>query len=138
MPLEGNYGFICWDSDIQLVENNDASSVSCPLQSFVLCFVRCSFSVVAGGKENSATGSHSFVGGGSHNNAYGEYSVIGGGNENSISTESVHATVAGGNGNTAGASCVFTNDEFVCMFNALHNNITFVFVAQANEFAILQ
>ena len=115
----------------KLVENNDASSLSCPLQSFALCFVRCSFSVVAGGKENSATGSHSFVGGGWQNSAYGEYSVIGGGNENSISTQSAHATVAGGNGNTAGAECVFVNDEFVCMFNVVHNNITFVFVPQA-------
>ena len=87
----------------KLVENNDASSLSCPLQSFALRFVRCSFSVVAGGKENSATGSHSFVGGGWQNSAYGEYSVIGGGRQNMITADSNYGTVAGGYSNMASA-----------------------------------
>ena len=86
------------------MENNDASSLSCPLQSFVLCFVRCSFSVIAGGKENSATGGrHSFVGGGWQNGAYGECSVIGGGTQNIIMATSNYGTVAGGYGNMASA-----------------------------------
>ncbi len=70
------------------------------------------YCVVAGGQLNvsgAAAATHAVVGGGEGNSAAGSYSSIGGGQLNSAT--SIHATVAGGNGNTAGLGATVGGGE---------------------------
>jgi len=59
------------------------------------------FTVVAGGKDNVASGLEAFIGGGAHNRASGTGATVAGGNTNIASNS--RSTVGGGDTNTASA-----------------------------------
>jgi hypothetical protein len=58
-----------------------------------------SYSVIGGGRNNTASGTYATVGGGYQNTASGTYATVGGGRENTASVD--YATVGGGRQNTA-------------------------------------
>jgi hypothetical protein len=57
------------------------------------------YSVIGGGRNNTASSDYATVGGGRENNASSEYATVGGGRENNASSD--YATVGGGYQNTA-------------------------------------